>query len=250
MKKEKKISCIIVDDEPHAIDGLKRYVASIPELEIVKTYIDPVKAMLDIVNGEPVDLILLDVDMPGITGIELGESVKAKTTKLVFTTAHSKYAYEAFKVEADDFLLKPYSLAQFLKTINKLFPRKIAETEIESSDNGDFMFIKSKEDNLRLIKIRYKDIVAVESKLNYVQIHTLEKSVTTYMSLSEMAKKLNQFDWFMQFQRSFIIAPEYIEYIEGNAIKMQNGTRITVGEYYKKYFNDFIDSKLIKARRK
>ncbi|MCZ4224846.1 LytR/AlgR family response regulator transcription factor [Pedobacter rhodius] len=248
MKNEKKISCIIVDDEPHAIEGLKRYMTAIPALEVVKTYTDPVRAMLDISSGNNVDLILLDVDMPGITGIELGESVKPKTNKLVFTTAHSKYAYEAFEVEADDFLLKPYSLAKFIKTINKLFPQKIIETE--SEDSGDYMFIKSKEDNLRLVKIRYKDIVAVESRLNYVQIHTLSKSITTYMSLSEVSKKLNQFDWFMQFQRSFIIAPEYIEYIEGSAIKMQNGTRITVGEYYKKYFNDFVDSKLIKARRK
>ncbi|WP_316738421.1 LytTR family DNA-binding domain-containing protein [Pedobacter aquatilis] len=248
MKKEKKISCIIVDDEPHAIEGLKRYIASIPAIEIISSYTDPVKAMMEISTGEGVDLVLLDVDMPGITGIELGESLRSKAGKLVFTTAHSKYAYEAFQIDADDFLLKPYSLAKFLKTVHKLFPQK--QELSESVDSDDYMFIKSKEDNLRLIKIRYKDIVAVESRLNYVQVHTLDKSVTTYMSLSEMSKKLAQFDWFMQFQRSFIIAPEYIEYIEGNAIKMQNGTRITVGDYYKKYFNDFVDSKLIKARRK
>ncbi|WP_316829696.1 LytTR family DNA-binding domain-containing protein [Pedobacter aquatilis] len=248
MKKEKKISCIIVDDEPHAIEGLRRYIEAVPAIEIVNTYTDPIKAMMEISSGEAIDLVLLDVDMPGITGIELGESLKPKVRKLVFTTAHSKYAYEAFKVEADDFLLKPYSLASFLKTINKLFPQNQALAS--SQDSDDYMFIKSKEDNLRLIKIRYKDIVAVESKLNYIQIHTLDRSVTTYMSLLEMSKKLAQFEWFMQFQRSFIIAPEYIEYIEGNAIKMQNGTRITVGDYYKKYFNDFVDSKLIKARRK
>lgn len=248
MKKEKKISCIIIDDEPHAIEGLKRYIASIPAIEVVNVYTDPVQAMMEITSREGVDLVLLDVDMPGITGIELGESLRSKAEKLVFTTAHSKYAYEAFQIDADDFLLKPYSLAKFLKTIHKLFPQK--QELSEGIDSADYMFVKSKEDNLRLIKIKYKDIVAIESRLNYVQIHTLDKSVTTYMSLSEMAKKLSQFEWFMQFQRSFIIAPDYIEYIEGNAIKMQNGTRITVGDYYKKFFNDFVDSKLIKARRK
>lgn len=204
MKNEKKISCIIIDDEPHAIEGLKRYIASIPAIELIETYTDPVKAMMEISNRDVVDLVLLDVDMPGITGIELGESLRPKADKLVFTTAHSKYAYEAFQIDADDFLLKPYSLAKFLKTVHKLFPQK--PELIERIDSNDYIFVKSKEDNLRLIKIRYKDIVAIESKLNYVQIHTLDKSVTTYMSLSEMAKKLSQFDWFMQFQRSFIIA--------------------------------------------
>jgi len=248
MKKENRISCIIVDDEPHAIEGLKRYIASVPAIEVIATFTDPVVAMGEISSGGKVDLILLDVDMPGINGIELGEALRSKAEKLVFTTAHSKYAFEAFEIDADDFLLKPYSLAKFLKTIHKLFPQN--KTLADELDGDDYLFIKSKEDNLRLVKIRYKDIVAIESRLNYIQIHTLDKSVTTYMSLSEMSKKIAHLDYFMQFQRSFIIAPEYIEYVEGHAIKMQNGTRITVGEYYKKYFNDFIDSKLIKARRR
>ncbi|MFC3561122.1 LytR/AlgR family response regulator transcription factor [Pedobacter jamesrossensis] len=248
MKKELKLRCIIVDDEPHAIDGLKRYFEAMPDLELVKTFTDPVKAMIEIVAGEAVDLILLDVDMPGISGIELGKSLRDKTNKMVFTTAHSKYAYDAFELEADAFLLKPYSLSKFISTINKLFPKNASESEL--ADNDDFMFVKSKEDNLRLLKIFYKDIVAVESRLNYVQIHTLEKSVTTYISLTEIAKKLMVFDRFVQFQRSFILAKDYIEYVEGNCIKMQNGTKITVGEYYKKYFNEFVDSKLLKAKRR
>lgn len=248
MKKELKVSCIIVDDEPHAIDGLKRYFESMPDLELVKSFTDPVKAMIEIAAGESVDLILLDVDMPGISGIELGRFLRDKTNKMVFTTAHSKYAYEAFEIEADAFLLKPYSLSKFIGTINKLFPKKPDAEEI--AEDGDFMFVKSKEDNLRLLKIFYRDIVAVESRLNYVQVHTLEKSITTYISLTEIAKRLMAFDGFVQFQRSFIIAKDYIEYVEGNSIKMQNGTKITVGEYYRKHFNEFLDSKLLKAKRR
>ncbi|MNI58473.1 LytTr DNA-binding domain protein [compost metagenome] len=112
------------------------------------------------------------------------------------------------------------------------------------------MFIKSKEENLRLIKVNYSDIVAVESKLNYVQVHTLNKSILTYTTLSEISRKLLAHDGFLQFQRSFILAQDYIDYIEGNTIRMMNGTKISVGEYYRKYFNEFVDKKLFRAKRK
>jgi len=239
--------CIIVDDEPHAVAGVKRYIDTIPQMELVKSYTDPLKALMEITAGDPVDLILLDVDMPGITGIELAQVVRQKTTKLIFTTAHKQYAFEAFEAEADAFLLKPYSLGKFMVTFNRLFPQK---TDGEKPEDDDFMFIKSKEENLRLIKVNYSDIVAVESKLNYVQVHTLNKSILTYTTLSEISRKLLAHDGFLQFQRSFILAQDYIDYIEGNTIRMMNGTKISVGEYYRKYFNEFVDKKLFRAKRK
>lgn len=240
--------CIIVDDEPHAVAGLKRYIDSVPQLQLVKSYTDPLKALIEITAGEPVDLILMDVDMPGITGIELAKEVRQKTDKLIFTTAHRQYAFDAYEVEADAFLLKPYSLGKFIVIFNKLFPQKTGEGGLTAAD--DFMFIKSKEENLRLIKVNYSDIVAVESKMNYVQVHTRDKSFLTYSTLGEIAKKLLPREGFLQFQRSFIIAQDYIEYIEGNTIKMVTGAKITVGDYYKKYFNEFVDDKLFRAKRK
>jgi len=241
--------CIIVDDEPHAIEGLKKYIDHIPELEIVKTFTDPVKALREIPAGDDVDLILLDVDMPGITGIELAKELRQKTDKLIFTTAHSKYGYEAFEVDADAFLLKPYQLSKFISTINKLFPKD--ENELEGlTDKDDFIFIKTKDETHKLIKVYFRDIIAVESKMNYVQVHTASRSILTYMTLSEISKKLLAFAGFMQFQRSFVISQDHIDYIEGNSIVMHNGIKISVGDYYRKYFNEFVDSKLLKARRR
>ncbi|MCX2574888.1 LytR/AlgR family response regulator transcription factor [Pedobacter sandarakinus] len=235
--------CIIVDDEPHAVEGLKRYIATIPNLELVNSFTDPVKALMEITAGANVDLILLDVDMPGLNGTTLAPEIRSKTNKLVFTTAHKKYAFEAFEVQADAFLLKPYTQGKFAVTINKLFPHTNETVD-------DFMFIKSKEENFRLIKVKYADIIAIESKLNYVQVHTLNKSILTYTSLAEISKKLKIYDRFLQFQRSFIISQDYIDYIEGSSIIMINGIKISVGEYYKKYFNEFISSKLFKAKRR
>lgn len=240
--------CIIIDDEQHAIEGLKKYIDSVPELTLIQSYTDPLQALKAITEGDPVDLILLDVDMPKITGIELSKAIRNKTQKLIFTTAHTKYAYDAFEADADAFLLKPYTLGKFVITINKLFPTK-PHSEA-SSEKEDFFFVKSKEETPKIIKVKYKDVVAVESKLNYVMIHTPAKNIVTYMSLTEMAKILNDGDDFIQLHRSFIVRKDQMESIDGNTIKMVNGIQITVGDHYRKEFADFINTRLIKAGKK
>lgn len=240
--------CIIVDDEPHAIEGLKRYISGIPDLEILNTFTEPVNALYEITTGSAVDLIFLDVDMPGLSGLEIARAVRQKTTKLIITTAHAKYGYDAYEADVDAYLLKPYSLIKFTKTYHKLFPK--APVNRVEKDKADFLFIKSKGDNLKLIKIRIRDIVAVESRLNYIQVHTVNSNVTTYMSLTEFSKILMTFEGFRQFQRSFIIAEDYIEYIEGNTIVMTNGIRISVGDFYRKNFHEFIRTKLIRTNRR
>src|SRR5476651_1818024 len=103
--------CIIIDDDDYAIEGLKNYVNSVPGLVLEKYYNDPVQALIDITAGEKVDLILLDINMPGINGLELSYQIRQKTNKLVFTTSYAQYGYDAFEASADAYLLKPYTLA-------------------------------------------------------------------------------------------------------------------------------------------
>ena len=241
--------CIIIDDESHAIEGLKKYIDSIPHLALVKCYTNPMEALNDLAHADMVDLILLDIDMPLISGIELSRHIRQKTRKLIFTTAHTKFGYEAFEAEADAYLLKPYTLSKFAATIAKLFPSNF-DPKPEPSAGDDFFFVKNKNENLKIVKISYSEVVAVESQQNYVLIHTLTKKVLTYMSLTEIAKILSQFQNFVQFQRSFILCKNHIESIDGNTIRMINGLQITVGEYYRKDFIVFLADKLIKAERK
>lgn len=184
-----------------------------PNLYLIKSYTDPLEALKEIINGDMVDLILLDINMPSITGIDLSREIRKKTRKLIFSTAYKQYGYEAFEVEADAYLLKPYTISKFVGTLARIFP-------------------------------------ANESKLNYVQIHTLSKKILTYMSLSEISKTLRHLQFFVQFQRSFIIGKRHIESIDGNTIKMVTGLQITVGEYYRKDFSAFLTERLIKAGRK
>jgi len=243
-------NCIIIDDDNYAIEGLKRYIELIPSLNLTAFYTDPIKALMELSDAEKVDLILMDIDMPHITGIELSKTLRAKTRKLIFTTAHTQYGYEAFEVEADAYLLKPYSLNKFAATVSRLFPPSGTEVVNEGTSANDYFFVKNKEENHKLIKVHFKDVVTVESKQNYIMIHTVSKQILTYMSLTEIGNILGHFPDFVKYHRSFIINRAHIESITGNMLKMSNGLQITVGENFRKEFLTFLDAKLLKAGRK
>jgi DNA-binding LytR/AlgR family response regulator len=242
-----KHTCIVIDDEPHSIEGLKKYIELVPSLELVKSYNDPLKALIELSDAEKVDLILMDIDMPHITGIELSRQVREKTNKLIFTTAYRQYGYEAFEVSADAYLLKPYSLITFAATIAKLFP---ARTATVTKQADEYFFVKNKDDNHKLVKINFRDVIAVESKQNYVMIYAVGQKVLTYMSLTEIAQILAQFPDFVKYHRSFIINKEHIDSISGNTVRMTNGVQVTVGDNFRKDFTDYLEKKLLKAGRR
>lgn len=239
--------CIIIDDEQHAVDALEKYVNKLTNFHLIASFTDPIKVLNSIDSLGQIDLILLDIDMPEINGIELSK-IFSKKIKLIFTTGHSRYGYDAFKVDADDFLLKPYSFSEFLISINKLFP--VSDSRKEHIGSKRSFLVKSKEENPTILNIRFEDIIAVESKMNYVMIHTINRKVTAYMTLSEMAAILSKYPDFQRFQRSFIIAEDYIDSITGNCIKMVTGVQLTVGDYYRKDFSRFLSEKLIKTGRR
>lgn len=237
-------SCVIIDDDRHAADTLEKYIGSYPSLKLVRSYTDPQDALSAMVKAEPVDLVFMDIDMPKINGIELARELRHKTSKLVFTTSHVKYGYEAFKIRADDYLLKPFTQGEFIISMNNIFSEQTREKKPE------FFFVRNKEDNHKMVNIKYKDVIAIESKLNYVLIHTTTKQVLTYMSLHEISKQFKPYAEFVQFHRSFIIAYAHIEHFDARRIKMDNGLELTVGEFYRKSFSEFVSKHLLKAERK
>ncbi|QDW25504.1 response regulator transcription factor [Pedobacter sp. KBS0701] len=243
----KTYNCIIIDDEEYAIKWLSEYVKSLPYLRLIHSFQNPVTALTFLSGEEYVDLIILDIKMPLISGIDLSQKIRCKTKKLVFSTAHRDFAYDAFEVQADGYLLKPYSLSKFASTIGALFPKELAKQPKAPGD--DFFFAKNKNDELRQVKIFIKDIIAVESKQNYVMIYTTFNQVLTHLTLSQMSSILKNYEGFAQFQRSFIISKYYIESIHGNTLKMTGGKlEITVGDYYKKDFAAFLSDKVLKCR--
>jgi DNA-binding LytR/AlgR family response regulator len=166
----KRYTCVIIDDEQFVINWLTGYVNATPNLILIKTYSDALDALTEFSGQEMVDLILLDIEMPLISGLDLSLKIRHLTRKLVFITAHRHYAYEAFEAAADGYLLKPFTLSRFAATVAKLFldPQSAAGKPAEE----EFFFVKNKLEDAKLVSVRYRDIVAIESKRNDILIHT------------------------------------------------------------------------------
>lgn len=244
-----KLKCIIVDDDIHAINGLKSYINLMPQLELSHIYTDPLEALTEINSLKAIDIVFVDVDMPVINGIELSKSIRHKTNKLIFTTSHSKYAYDAFEIHANDFLLKPYTMARFADTINRLYPKSETPINIQMSQKDDYFFVRNKNERNNLVRIKFVDVIFIESLQNYIRIHTLNESVVTYMSLGEIKLILKDQPDFIQIHRSFVISQSYISKVEGNTIFMTDGTELTIGKFYREQVMDFIRLKTIRSNR-
>ena len=244
-----KLRCIVVDDEVHAMEGIKSYISSLENLELVACYSDSLQALKEIGSAENVDIIFMDVDMPKISGVELAKAIRHKTDKLIFTTAHSKYAFEAFEINANAYLLKPYTFALFAETITRFYPAIAVLPPAGFKQEEDYFFVRNKSDGNSLVKIRYAELVAVESLQNYIRIYTQSESVVTYISISEIKVILQDYPDFMQAHRSFIISRDHIEKVEGNTLRMSNGLIISIGNSYKDAVNAYIAEKTIKTSR-
>lgn len=245
-----KLKCIIIDDESHAIEGLKSYISALPSLELIKTYTDPLQALKEITEGNNVDIIFMDVDMPRITGLELSKAIRHKTDKLIFTTAHTKYAFEAFEVQANAFLHKPYTLLKFIETVSRFFSDIVVSPVMDSiKDDQNFFFVRNKNDGNSLIKIRYSEIIAVESLINYVKIYTTQGEIVTYIMMSEIKAVLDNYPIFIQAHRSYIISKNYIEKVDGNTLKMSNLLSINIGTSFKDSVLEYIGNNTIKSSR-
>jgi DNA-binding LytR/AlgR family response regulator len=245
------LKCIIIDDEQFSVEALVRYIELVPKLKVVAIYTNPQQALEKIAEEGQVDLLFMDIDMPFLSGIELAKVLRSKTKKLVFTTSHSKYAFDAFEAEGDAYLLKPYPFAKFAATINRLFPDEETAKVTEINQEDDYFMVKNKEEDLRIVKVRYKDVVAFESLHNYIKIYLVtNKTLVAYLTIKDILEILRPHNEFRQFHRAFIISTDFINYIEGNMIKMNNNLCFTIGESYRADFSAYMSNKLLKTSRR
>jgi two-component system response regulator LytT len=185
-------------------------------------------------------LIFVDIQMPELTGLEFSRTLN-KDTKLIFTTAFSEYALESYKVNALDYLLKPFNYEEFLKAANKAkewFDLVKSEKIILQTEASNFMFVKSE---YKQIKINLNDVLYFEGLKDYVKIWLKDatKPILTIMTLKSLEEKLPP-KKFMRIHRSFIISLDKIDIVERGQVLFPNDTRITIAEQYKTKFNDFI----------
>lgn len=242
--------CIAVDDEPLALMKLENYIARVPYLELVKSCRSAAEAM-DCISKSEVDLAFLDINMPDLNGMDFAKSL-TKAPMIIFTTAYSEYAIDGFKVNAVDYLLKPFGFDEFLKSVNKAKPmfdylhaeKKAEEVhEDATTTSNDFLFVKS---DYRIIRICIKDIKYIESMSEYVRIFVEgeEKPIITLVSMKKIEEKLPK-EGFMRVHRSYMVNLQKVEEVSRMRIVFDKKTYIPIGELYKEAFFGYIDKKFI-----
>lgn len=241
-----KLNCVVIDDEKHAVDLIAEYIETIPNLNLINSFTDPLKALIEIRIEDQVDVIFMDVDMPGMTGLDLSLALRHKTKYLVFTSAHSKYAIDAFGVQANEYLLKPISMSKFALMINKLLKLEVDAKKDVPSD--DFFFVKTDQVQ-KYIRVNLKDLVAIEGLNNYVKIHTVTGMHIAYLTMKELEAKLEGNSSFIRVQRSFIISMDFINKVEGAFITLNNKLEVPLGTTYKKHFFTFLEEKTLRSNR-
>lgn len=227
---------IIVDDETHALDTLRRYIEKTPDLELIGIFENPIEALATLSGPKPPQIAFLDIDMPELNGISLAELTDSHV-EIVFTSAHQQYALEAFGLQVSGYLLKPFSFETFFKTVRKVCSR-ISPTAPQAASKPLFFSVSSKG---RYIRIMSEDITYIEAMLNYVKIHTIssENPKTIYLSLKEAATRLGG-THLIRVSRSYVINTVHLEIVEGNTVVMSNGKKITIGPHYRNAFYDYL----------
>lgn len=254
------MKCVVVDDEPLALEMMSAYVRKTPYLELAGSFSSSIEA-LDFLRKNQVDLAFLDIQMPDLNGLELGNFLMGQPIRLVFVTAYEQYALEGFKVEALDYLLKPVSYSDFMKAAErarKWFERgengnmsassepsaSVAETEGNFKLDPDFsgsFFVRA---DYRWVRIRMEDILFIESVKDYVKIHLDPQGkskqdtlgapfcVMTLQSIKALEECLPS-SVFMRVHRSFLVNMNQISAVERGRVLFANGQSVPVSDSYK-----------------
>jgi DNA-binding LytR/AlgR family response regulator len=228
------VTCIIVEDMQIAADFLKKFCDKSGLIE-VRGHFENVADALAFLEKDRVDLLFLDIEMPGATGFDLLDRL-TYSPKIILTTSKTEYAYDAFQYHVSDYLKKPFTYNRFLESLQKIarpipHPDPLIEVDAHSltqAASPDFLFIKAED---KLVKLVKDDIFFIESMRDYVKFVTAAKNYVTYSTLKNLEEKLNGGS-FLKVHRSFIVNINKIDDIRGNTIYLQ-GNQIPIGKGHK-----------------
>jgi two-component system, LytTR family, response regulator len=228
-----KLTCIIIEDEPLALEKTKDFINKVPFLHLSATF-DNALTGLAYLNNNKVDLLFLDINMDELSGIELLESSKI-TSQVIITTAYQEYALKGYELQITDYLLKPFTFNRFLQAVNKAQENLVHRT---ADTQPDFIFVKTEN---RLEKVMLDEIVYIEGMRDYLRIHTVNKKIMTLQNFSEL-EKLIPSSLVCRVHKSYMVALNKIESIERSRIKIADQL-IPISETYKEAFLQLINSR-------
>ncbi len=244
------IRCLAIDDEPLAIRQITNYISRLPVLSLEATFSNALEAQAYL-GGHSVDLIFVDINMPDLTGVELVRSL-VEPPMVIFTTAYSEYAIEGFRLDAIDYLLKPFSFAEFERSVTKassLFELRSMRSSRSSDDDGveepaaenaDKEYISVRADHKTTL-VKVSNIVYLESEGEYVRMHLADGTkLVTLFRLKNMEASLPS-DTFMRVHRSYIVNLKYISGYTKGRLFLTNDDYVPIGEIYKEAFRQYID---------
>ena len=240
------IRCMAIDDEPLALKQLVAYISKVPFLQLAAQCQSALEAR-EYLEHDMVDAIFCDINMPDLNGMDFIKSL-AMPPLIVFTTAYSEYAVEGFRVNAVDYLLKPFGLQDFQRAANRLKERFESSSPLVSSPAADglpadnTLFIKT---DYRIVKVSIPDIRYVEAMSEYLKvwIEGETKPLVTLLSMKKMEEHLP--DYFMRIHRSYIVNLNKIQEVNKNRIIMDKDTYLPIGDLYKEAFQTFLDKRFL-----
>ena len=222
-----KIKCLIIDDEPLAINVVKNYLQQIEDAELANTFNNAIDG-LNFLNNNTVDVVFLDINMPILDGINFIKSLK-EPPLIIITSAYTEFAIETYDLDVLDYLVKPIEFPRFLRALNKVYNKlNINKTAIDSNKTRPYAFIRI--DKKKMKKVFLDEILVIESLKDYLKINTTNGRFMIHSTLSDFTDLLPAAD-FIRIHRSFTVAINKIDAVEGNSIEI-DGIRYVIGRSY------------------
>ena len=238
------IRCMAIDDEPLALQQIAAYIGKVPFLQLAAQCQSAIEAR-QFLEQDTVDAIFCDINMPDLNGMDFIKSLTVAPL-VVFTTAYAEYAVEGFKVNAVDYLLKPFGLQDFQRAANRIRER-LENTQATNpsplaSATDDVIFLKTE---YRIVKVSIADIRYVEAMSEYLKVYLVseQKPIITLLSMKKMEERLP--DYFMRIHRSYIINLNQIQEVNKNRVIMDQDTYLPIGDMYKETFQRYLDTKFL-----
>lgn len=242
------IKCIIIDDEPIALDIIEGYIKKVDFIELVGSFRNGIEAFSFLQNNK-VNLVILDVNMPDISGVQVAKLLPSPKPIIIFCTAYAEYAVESYNVEALDYLLKPVEFNRFFKAVIKakthfdanlpyLQSKRATESNQNQNKQSNYIMVKSGNETQ---KINLNEIIYIEGTGNYITIHTNAKKIMSLQSMKDFLKFL-PYDSFFRIHKSFIISFNFVESIENHQVNIKDKI-IPIGLTYRNDFKHWLSLK-------